>query len=124
MAKAIVNTPVEGFNGKVVGVTFVNGTADVDDEAQLAYFERQGYQVIYAPAAAEVEIPEGDPADGWTVPQLKAFAESKSIDLGKAKTKPEILAALAVAVSSTPPSAPDPATAGAPADQAAPDTTE
>lgn len=37
------------------------------------------------------EIPEGDPTDKWTVKQLKAFAESKGIELGDAKNKSEIL---------------------------------
>ncbi|PWC05404.1 hypothetical protein [Agromyces badenianii] len=64
MARAIVNTPVKGFTGTVVGVAFVDGTADVDGEAQLAYFERQGYEVIYAPSELEVvEIPNGDPVE-------------------------------------------------------------
>ena len=39
-----VRTPVEGYAGYVVGVTFVNGGAEVpDDHPALAYFRRQGY---------------------------------------------------------------------------------
>lgn len=41
-----VRTPVEGYAGYVVGVTFVNGGAEVpDDHPALAYFRRQGYIV-------------------------------------------------------------------------------
>ncbi|MFD4111615.1 hypothetical protein ACFWWU_36490 [Streptomyces sp. NPDC058650] len=98
MARAIVNTPVEGFTGIVVGVAFVNGTADVDEEAQLAYFERQGYEVIYAPTEPEVvEIPDGDPVEAWSGKQLKAYAEREQLDIGSAKSKAEIAAALVAA---------------------------
>ena len=38
------------------------------------------------------------PDSSWTVPELKAHAEAKSIDLDGAKKKPEILAAIAAFV--------------------------
>lgn len=92
MGRAIVNTPVKGFTGVVVGVSFVDGTADVDNEAALAYFHRHGYEVIYAPAEAKtVEIPEGAPSTDWKADQLKAYAEKHDVDLGSAKAKPEIV---------------------------------
>ncbi|QWY79638.1 hypothetical protein PP637_gp08 [Arthrobacter phage Persistence] len=55
-----------------------------------------------APAAEEsgeddggdVEIPEGDVTEKWTVKQLQAYAKSENVDLGDAKTKAEILAKL------------------------------
>lgn len=40
-----VATPVEGFNGVVAGVTFVDGHGETDDENKLAYFRRRGYAV-------------------------------------------------------------------------------
>ena len=40
-------------------------------------------------------FPEGDITEEWTVKQLKAYAKSENIDLGDAKNKTEILAALA-----------------------------
>ena len=43
-------------------------------------------------ADASGEVPEGDPSEDWTVKQLKAFAASKGIDLGDAKSKGDILA--------------------------------
>lgn len=99
MARAIVNTPVKGFTGSVVGVNFADGTADVDDEAALAYFERHGYDVIYAPETEKVvEIREGEPAEDWTKKQLEAFAEREGINLGSAKNKGEVWTAVSEAV--------------------------
>lgn len=43
----------------------------------------------------QVEIPEGDITEEWTVKQLKAYAKSEDIDLGGATTKTEILARIA-----------------------------
>ena len=43
MAK--VTTPVPGFSGRVAGVSFEDGVGETDDEAALAYFDRQGYGV-------------------------------------------------------------------------------
>lgn len=42
---AAVKTPVEGFNGTVAGVTFVDGVGETDDDNALAYFARHGYDV-------------------------------------------------------------------------------
>lgn len=38
-----VTTPVTGFTGTVVGVTFTNGAGETDDPQALAYFTRHGY---------------------------------------------------------------------------------
>lgn len=40
-----VTTPVEGFNGTVAGVDFVNGEGSTDDANAIAYFHRHGYAV-------------------------------------------------------------------------------
>lgn len=40
-------------------------------------------------------LPDGDPSDEWTVKQLRAYAKAFDVDLGKATSKPDILAALA-----------------------------
>lgn len=42
----------------------------------------------------EPEFPEGDPADSWKVPQLKAYAAANGVDLGEATKKADILAVL------------------------------
>lgn len=43
----------------------------------------------------EVELPEGDPNDKWTGPQLKKYATDNGIDIGAAKNKADVLAAIA-----------------------------
>lgn len=47
--------------------------------------------------AAKGAIPEGDPSESWTNPQLDAYAKSRGIDLGKPKNKGERLKAIAAA---------------------------
>lgn len=44
-----------------------------------------------------VEIPEGDITDKWTVKQLTAYAKAENIDLGGATAKKDILSAIAAA---------------------------
>lgn len=53
-----------------------------------------GLKLIEKVKSDEVEIPEGDPTDKWTVPQLKAYATANTVDLGEAKNKDDILAVL------------------------------
>lgn len=45
----------------------------------------------------EPEQPKGDPLDEMTMPELKAYAEAHGIDLGAAKKKAEVLAAIKTA---------------------------
>lgn len=89
MAK--ITTPVKGFTGSVAGVTFADGVGETDDEGAIAYFERQGYGVG---TEKSVEIPDGMPSTEWKGDQLKAYAEKHSLDIGAAKTKPELVAAI------------------------------
>ncbi|MEI5099001.1 hypothetical protein RB200_10620 [Streptomyces sp. PmtG] len=43
---ALIRTPVEGYSGPgVAGLTFVDGQAETDDEAVIAYARRRGYAV-------------------------------------------------------------------------------
>lgn len=92
---AAVKTPVEGYTGQVVGVTFADGVGETDDPAVLAYFRRHGYTVEETEKA--VTVPEGKPSTDWTADQLKAYAAEHGIDLGAAKKKAEIAAALEAA---------------------------
>lgn len=95
MAKTI-KTPVEGFNGIVAGVQFVEGVGKTDDEGAIAYFERQGYTVAGdVSEAVDRDYPEGDPSDKWTIPQLLAFAKAHDIQIAAdVKKKDEIWAAI------------------------------
>jgi len=87
---ATVHTPVPGFTGTVLSAHFVDGTAQVNSENELAYFERHGYKVIYPPVT-QSPIPNGDPSDKWSVEQLKAYAAKHHVALQDARSKAEIL---------------------------------
>lgn len=96
--------PVSG-TVSAIGLDFVDGVAEVkklSDEARTVLLEN-GFTID--DGKAPVEIPDGDPVETWTVDQLKAFAKRENIDLGDAKAKPDILAAVA----KTPPPAAPPA---------------
>ena len=45
MATSKITSPVEGFSGKVAGVSFTDGTGRTDDENAINYFSRHGYKV-------------------------------------------------------------------------------
>lgn len=56
-----IQTPVEGFTGEVVGVSFVDGFGETEDENAIAYFIRQGFGLEgSAPEGTEPE-PEAEP---------------------------------------------------------------
>ncbi len=93
MSKKHIESPVKGFSGLVAGVHFVDGKGSTDSESAIAYFERQGYTVSGA-KPEERGYPAGDPSDKWKVEELKAYAAERNIDLGEAKKKDEIWAAL------------------------------
>lgn len=43
---AVIHTPVKGFSGLgVAGLMFVDGKAETDDPAVIAYAQRHGYRV-------------------------------------------------------------------------------
>lgn len=68
-----IQTPVEGFTGEVVGVSFVDGFGETEDENAIAYFIRQGFGLDGSTpegaepepeTEAEVELePEYEPED-------------------------------------------------------------
>lgn len=57
-----IQTPVEGFTGEVVGVSFVDGFGETEDENAIAYFIRQGFGLEgSAPEGMEPELePEAE----------------------------------------------------------------
>lgn len=59
-------------------------------------------------APTVIEIPSGDPVADWTVPQLRAYATGRDIDLGKLRVKAQILEAIVAAIEPSP--AADPVT--------------
>lgn len=93
--KTTIETPVEGFTGLVAGVHFVDGKGSTDDEAALAYFDRQGYKVGgVVDEDVKRDYPLGDPSDKWKKAELLAYATEKKIDIGDAKTVEQIWGAI------------------------------
>lgn len=99
MAKTKVQTPVKDFTGTAAGVEFVAGSGETDNPTALAYFKRHGYQV------GDAGTPDDDSDDGVTslnkmrIDELKAYADERSIDLGDATKKADILAVINAAES-------------------------
>lgn len=48
---------------------------------------------------AEADYPDGEPVEAWKGEQLKAYAKAKSIDLGSATSKADMVAAITAAKS-------------------------
>lgn len=88
---ATITAPVAEFNGVVAGVHFADGKAETDNEAALAYFERQGYGVDRPAKEPDDPEPAGNLAD-FSVGKLREYAKAKGIDLGDASRKADVLA--------------------------------
>jgi hypothetical protein len=94
MSKATIHAPVEDFTGKVGSVAFADGVGTLElPSTELSYFIRHGYKVEVGKSskADKSDKPDAKPT---TVDGLKAYAAEKGIDLGEAKTKAEIAAAI------------------------------
>lgn len=72
--------------------TTTNVVVNVDDTKDDRFGD--GWERLDTESAESA--PEGEPTPKWKVDQLKAYAESHGVDLGEAKTKPDILAVLGV----------------------------
>lgn len=85
---ATVRTPAEGFTGTVVGVTFVDGVADTDDDVALAYFRRRGYDVE---ESQDFDLSKANKGD------LIAYATEHGIDVDPKANKGDILESIRAA---------------------------
>jgi hypothetical protein len=96
MSKATIHAPVEDFTGKVGTVAFADGVGTLElPNPQLNYFIRHGYKVeVEGVKSSKSEKSDAKPT---TVDGLKAYAAEHGIDLGEAKTKAEIAAAIEAA---------------------------
>lgn len=100
MAKIIA--PNKKFSGKRAGVPFVDGVGQTDDESAVRYFAKHGYEVEGDTAAPNPDVAGGagdkdkatDPLDGYTVDELRDYAEQHHIDLGDASKKADIRAVI------------------------------
>lgn len=71
---AAISSPVKDFTGVVVGVSFVNGEAETDNESALAYFRRQGYKVEQTEPEPQLHTLDGAPAGNASNDEWAAFA--------------------------------------------------
>lgn len=63
-----IQTPVKGFTGDVVGVSFVDGFGETKDENAIAYFIRQGFGL-------DGSAPEGAEPEAEVEPEAEATEE-------------------------------------------------
>ena len=76
-----IQTPVEGFTGEVVGVSFVGGFGETEDENAIAYFLRQGFGLDgSAPEGTEPELEPEAEAEVELEPEAEAEVELEPED--------------------------------------------
>lgn len=80
MAK--IYAPNKDYTGTTASVAFAKGTGETENSQLLDWFREHGYKVVEPEKAVE----------DMTVPELKAYADGKGIDLGDATKKEDILA--------------------------------
>lgn len=96
-----------GFSGEHMGLVFTQGTAHTSDAFLASRLKSKGYGVasdevisgeaVHAPGeAAEAHAAEAGKIslEEMTVPLLRERAAEKGVDLGRARTKAEIIAAI------------------------------
>lgn len=98
-----------GFSGEHMGLVFTQGTAHTSDAFLASRLKSKGYTVasdevaggeaVRAPGeAAEAHVTAAEageiPLEEMTVPLLRERAAEKGVDLGRARTKAEIIAAI------------------------------
>ncbi len=99
----------KAFTGNHMGLTFTHGEAHTDDHFLASRLRSKGYTVtsdevavgeaVHAPGeAAEAHAAAAEagdiPLEEMTVPLLRERAAEKGVDLGGARTKAEIIAAI------------------------------
>ncbi|MGG7150871.1 hypothetical protein ACQPUR_09515 [Clostridium neonatale] len=92
MAKIIA--PNKSYTGVSASVAFCNGEGNTNNSVLIDWFRKHGYEVIEDVAEEGLEVP---PPDGekqlseMDIEELKAYAEEKGIDIGKATSQAGIL---------------------------------
>ncbi len=77
--------PNKQYSGVSATVTFVNGVGETDKPHLIDWFKSKGYKV------EEPADGEGSELEDMDVDELKAYAEEKGIDIGKATSQKGIL---------------------------------
>lgn len=98
-----------GFSGVHMGLVFTNGTAHTNDAFLATRLRSKGYAVERDPDEADAAddytntdahkaAPAAPELESLTVAQLKELALADGIDLGSAKNKADIIAAITAAM--------------------------
>lgn len=92
MAKIIA--PNKSYTGVSASVAFCNGEGNTKNPILIDWFRKHGYEVVEDATEEDLKIP---PTDGekqlseMDIEELKAYAEEKGIDIGKATSQAGIL---------------------------------
>ena len=94
MAKIVA--PNKSYTGVSASVAFCNGEGNTNNPVLIDWFRKHGYEVIQDVAEEGLKIPppgeEGEKQlSEMGIEELKAYAEEKGIDIGKATSQAGIL---------------------------------
>ncbi|CAI3573423.1 hypothetical protein [Clostridium neonatale] len=95
MAKIIA--PNKSYTGVSASVAFCNGEGNTTNPILIDWFKKHGYEVIEDAAEERVKVPPTDDEvrekqlSEMDAEELKAYAEEKGIDIGKATSEAGIL---------------------------------
>lgn len=91
MAKIIA--PNKSYTGVSASVAFCNGEGNTTNPILINWFKTHGYEVIEDAAEEGLEVPPGGEKrlSEMDIEELKAYAEEKGIDIGKATSQAGIL---------------------------------
>ena len=93
MAKIVA--PNKSYTGVSASVAFCNGEGNTNNSVLIDWFRKHGYEVI-EDVAEELKVPQQDDEvkkqlSEMDIEELKAYAEEKGIDIGKATSASGIL---------------------------------
>lgn len=94
MAKIIA--PNKSYTGVSASVAFCNGEGNTNNPVLIDWFRKHGYKVIKDAAEEGLKVPPlGEDGEKqlseMDIEELKAYAEEKGIDIGKATSQSGIL---------------------------------
>ncbi|MFF5993457.1 hypothetical protein AAGS61_01730 [Lysinibacillus sp. KU-BSD001] len=88
MAK--IYAPNKKYTGVSATVSFVNGIGETDNEHLIKWFASKGY-TVEKDEMHPADPPLVNPFEGKTIEELKAYAQERGIDIGKASTEEGII---------------------------------
>lgn len=95
MAKVKILSPNRSYTGISAGVDFLRGVGETNDPNLIDWFKEHGYSII----EEDVDLkPSEKKLEEMAVEELVAYAEKKSIDIGKATTQSGIMEKIKAAI--------------------------